>query len=155
MVEKLDLGVILKINEQIWKMAHESPYIEYGGRDTYGIKEDKLRDLIDNTPNEGLIDVATYYLKNLILLQAFSDANHRTACESVRYFFHKNNVSFKWSPDFIEQFQLEVYRLRFEIYGTYEELSISVLKEPKNELYNYCKACIEKTIDEIELTESN
>ena len=109
--------------------------------------------MIDNTPNEGLIDIAAYYLKNLILLQSFADANHRTAFEAVRYFFHKNNVSFRWDPDSVDNFQMKIYGLRLKIYGTYEEKSIGVLKEPKNELYDYCKSYIEKTIEMRKLTE--
>ena len=153
MIKKLALDEILEINNQIWRMAQKSSDIEYGGHKDYIIREDRVNHLIDNTPNEGLIDVAAYYLKNLILLQSFADANHQTALEAVRYFLHKNNVSFRWHPDSIDNFQREIYALRFEIYGTYEEMSISVLKEPKNELYDCCKSYIEKTIEMFKLTE--
>jgi len=153
MIKKLALDEILKINDQIWKMAQKSSDIEYSGHNDYIIREDRVKYLIDNTPNEGLIDIAAYYLKNLILLQSFADANHRTAFEAVRYFFHKNNVSFRWHPDSVDNFRMKIYDLRLKIYGTYEEKSISVLKESKNELYDCCKSYIEKTIEMLELTE--
>jgi prophage maintenance system killer protein len=153
MIKKLALDEILEINDQIWRMAQKSRDIEYGGHNDYIIREDRVKYLIDNTPNEGLTDIAAYYLKNLILLQSFADANHQTAFEAVIYFFHKNNVSFRWDLDSVDNFQMKIYDLRLKIYGTYEEKSISVLKEPKNELYDCCKIYIEKTIEMLKLTE--
>jgi len=149
MIKKLTSDEILEINDQIWQMAQKYHDIEYGGRDDYITQAERVKHLIENTPNEGLIDIATYYLKNLILLQSFADANHRTALEAVRYFFYKNNASFQWDIDSINDFQMKIYGLRLKIYGTYEEKSISVLKEPKNELYDYCKSYIEKMIEAI------
>ncbi|CAD6493042.1 MAG: hypothetical protein FFODKBPE_00416 [Candidatus Argoarchaeum ethanivorans] len=146
MIKNLELGEILGINEQIWKMSQKYSDIEYGAHDIYEIKKEKIRNLVDNTPIGNIINIATYYLKNLILLQPFPDANHRTAFEAVRYFLHKNNIEFRWDIDTIDEFHLTIYRLRFKIYGTYEELPANVLKEPKNELYNYCKDYIEKTM---------
>ena len=146
MIKNLELGEILGINEQIWKMSQKYSDIEYGAHDIYEIKKEKIRNLVDNTPIGNIIDIATYYLKNLILLQPFPDANHRTAFEAVRYLLHKNNIEFRWDIDTIDGFHLTIYRLRFKIYGTYEELPANVLKEPKNELYNYCKDYIEKTM---------
>jgi len=146
MMKNLELDEILGINEQIWKMSQKYPDIGYGAHDIYEIKKEKIRNLVDNTPIDNIIDIATYYLKNLILLQPFPDANHRTAFEAVRYFPHKNNIEFRWDIDTIDEFHLTIYRLRFKIYGTYEELSVNVLKEPKNELYNYCKDYIETTM---------
>ena len=55
----------------------------------------KIEKLIECTPkNKSIIEVAAYYLKNITILQAFSDGNHRTAIESVLFFFRQNNYVF-------------------------------------------------------------
>ena len=48
-------------------MSQKYPDIEYGAHDLYEIKNEKIRNLVDNTPDDNIIDIATYYLKNLIL----------------------------------------------------------------------------------------
>lgn len=142
-MKKLTAKEILKINDWIWTMSKKSGEIEYGGHNEYTTNTSQIKHLVKHAPNKESIDIATYYLKNLILLQAFADANHRTAFESVRYFFRKNDIGFRCDPVSIYEIQTEIYSLRFKIYGTYEEMYVSILTEPKNELYYYLKNYIE------------
>ncbi len=46
----------------------------------------------------------------------------------------------------VVKYQREIYKLRYKIYNTYEELPLRVLHEQHNELYNYCCKCIELNI---------
>ena len=106
----------------------------------------KIHALRNTAPADALLDTATYYMKNIILLQAFPDGNHRTSLECVRLFYHKNNIDFKWNPEYVEKYQRKIYRLRYKIYHTYEELSANVLTEPRNELWDYCRDCIKMNL---------
>ncbi|MDD5474013.1 MAG: Fic family protein, partial [Candidatus Methanoperedens sp.] len=64
--------------------------IEYTGSGDYPIKTYDLEKLIEYTPNRGILEIAAYYLKNIILLQAFPDGNHRTALYAVELLLKKN-----------------------------------------------------------------
>ncbi len=80
----LTLENLLDINEQIKIRASKDHRIEYTGSEDYTIKIRGLKKLIELTPkNRTVIEIATYYLKNIILLQAFPDANHRTALKEA------------------------------------------------------------------------
>jgi prophage maintenance system killer protein len=48
--------------------------------------------------NRDILDIAAYYLKNIILLQAFPDANHRTALTAIEMFLENNNLNFDYTP---------------------------------------------------------
>ncbi len=143
----LTVSEITTINDTIRDMSHYNPKIEYV--DVFDTRTDKLDALICIAPfNSNLLDAATYYMKNIIIMQCFSDSNHRTAIEAVRLFFHKNNVNFKWNPKEIVKIQRDIYKLRYKIYNTYEELSISVLTEPHNSLLYYCRNRIEDILSD-------
>jgi len=122
-------------------MSHSNHKIEYVKiSDT---RYNKLNILVHSAPEHKLlINIATYYMKNIILLQCFSDANHRTAFETVRLFYHKNDIDFRWNPKYVVEYQREIYKLRYKIYNTYEELSVSILTEPNNKLSDYCWDCV-------------
>ncbi len=104
---------------------------------------DKIKAIIDNAPDGDLITIAAYYLKNIILLQTFPDANHRTALFAVELFLHKNGHHFDYSMQESEELQKDIYSLRYKIYGTYEEMNISILSEDDNEINDLCKKFIE------------
>lgn len=138
----LTVPEIIHINNTIHDMSHYNPKIEHVA--AFNTRTDKLDKLIRLTPTNTIsLHVATYYMKNLIILQCFSDANHRTSIESVRLFFHKNNIPFRWDPKNVVKMQRDIYKLRYQIYTTYEARSISALTEPHNSLWIYCRNCIE------------
>lgn len=137
------------INDTVCDMSHHNPKIEYVA--AFNTRTDKLNDLIRLTPTNTMsLHVATYYMKNIIILQCFNDGNHRTALEAVRLFFHKNRIAFKWNPNNVVKIQRDIYKLRYKIYTTYEELPVSVLTEPHNSLWYYCLGCIEDVISEVQ-----
>ncbi len=135
----LTLGNLLDINEQIKIRASKDPRIEYTGSEDYPIKIRELKKLIELTPkNRAVVEIAAYYLKNIILLQAFPDANHRTALTATERFLEKNGYSFDYTAVGAYQFRKELYNRRLQEYGTYEERPVSVLKEADNQVFSLC-----------------
>ncbi len=132
-VNLLSLGNLLDINEQIKIRASKDRRIEYTGSEDYPIKVHELKKLIELAPeNRTVIEITAYYLKNIILLQAFPDANHRTALTATERFLEKNGYSFDYTTVEAYQFRKELYTRRLREYGTYEERPVAVLKEPDN-----------------------
>lgn len=135
----LTLENLLDINEQIKIRASKDPRIEYTGSKDYPTKTRELKKLIELTPkNRAVVEIAAYYLKNIILLQAFPDANHRTALTAVERFLEKNGYSFDYTAVEAYQFRKELYNRRLQEYGTYEERPASVLKEADNQVFSLC-----------------
>ena len=139
----LEVEHILEINEAIYLESLKDNKIEYSGKDDYPIKKEKIEKLMEMVPKESLIDTATYYLKNIFLLQPFPNANHRTALLSAEYFLEINGERLKYSKDEITQFHQNSFKVQFKIYKTYEEMGIEVLSEEKNEFYSYCRKFLE------------
>lgn len=143
----LTVSEIILINDTIHEMSHYNPKIEH--IDAFNTRTDKLDELIRLVPTNTIsLHVASYYMKNIIIMQCFSDANHRTALEAVRLFFYKNSINFKWNSENVVKMQRNIYKLRYIMYKTYEELPSSVLMEPHDSLWFYCKNCIEDVIAE-------
>lgn len=140
---KLELEHFLDINENIRKISDEDKKIKYDRYQDYPIRKDKIVALINKAPSQDIIHISSYYLKNLILLQPFADANHRTALASVELFLEKNGSGFSYSEEEIIHFQEVLYHLRFKIYRTYEEHDIEILEEEENEVFELCKKFIE------------
>ena len=135
----LILENLLDINEQIKIRALKDHRIEYTGSEDYPIKINELKKLIELAPeNRTVIEIASYYLKNIILLQAFPDANHRTALTATERFLEKNGYRFDYKAAEAYLFRKELYNRRLQEYGTYEEKPISVLKEPNNQVFSLC-----------------
>lgn len=135
----LTLENLLDINEQIKIRASKDPRIEYTGSEDYPIKIRELQKLIELTPkNRAVVEIAAYYLKNIILLQAFPDANHRTALTATERFLEKNGYSFDYTAVEAYQFRKELYTRRLQEYGTYEERPTRVLKEADNQVFSLC-----------------
>ena len=134
---------ILKINEQIRLLANEDSTIPYTGYEDYPIQMSKIEALIENIPKSDILTIATYYLKNLILLQPFADGNHRTALVAVELLFEMNcdkySQIFEYSVEEAEQFQIDLYRLRFRTYQTYEQHSTDILKDTENAVDSFCR----------------
>lgn len=131
---------IVLINQMILDRSKELPASEYRFI-TYD-QSRTLHTLCDAAPRDHVLDTATYYIKNIILLQIFEEANHRTAFECVRLFLHENNIKFKWNVESVREYQRKIFKLRNKIYKTYDKMPVHVLAEPHNELYNYCKEFI-------------
>ena len=138
-LDLLILENLLDINEQIKIRASKDPRIEYTGSEDYPIKIRELERLIELAPkNRSVTEIAAYYLKNIIVLQAFPDANHRTALTSVERFLEKNGYRFEYTAVEAYQFRKELYNRRLQEYGTYEERPVSVLKEADNQVFSLC-----------------
>lgn len=135
----LTLENLLDVNAQIKIRASKDSHIEYAGSEDYPIKIRALEKLIERTPkNRTIIEIAAYYLKNIILLQAFPDANHRTALTATERFLEKNGYSFDYKAVEAYQFRKDLYTRRLQEYGTYEEGPVSVLKEADNQVFSLC-----------------
>lgn len=142
----LTLENLLDINEEIKKEAAKDSNIEYRGSEDYPIQIYKLKKLIESIPDRDIIEIAAYYLKNIILLQAFPDANHRTALTAVEVFLKKNGYEFDYTPEEAYIFQKECYSRRLRIYGTYEEMTVRILKEKDNDLFELSKEFVQNHI---------
>jgi prophage maintenance system killer protein len=69
-------------------------------------------------------------MKNIIILQAFPDGNHRTALYAVELFLKKNGCYFNYTPEEAYEFRKELYGRRLREYKTYEERPASILNDP-------------------------
>ena len=138
-VNLLSLDNLLDINEHIKIRASKDRCIEYTGSEDYTIKVHELKKLIELVPKDRtIIEIAAYYLKNIILLQAFPDANHRTALTATERFLEKNGHSIDYMAVEAYQFRKELYTRRLRAYGTYEERPVTILKEPDNQVFLLC-----------------
>ncbi|MFA4956606.1 MAG: Fic family protein [Candidatus Methanoperedens sp.] len=136
-INLLTLKILLDINEQIKIRASKDHRIEYSGSEDYPIKMHELKKLIEYAPNNrDVLEVAAYYLKNIILLQAFPDANHRTALTSIEMFLEDNGLNLDYKTVEAFNFRKELYNSRLMVYKTYEEMSTRVLKEDDNQAGN-------------------
>lgn len=135
----LELEHLVDVNDIIRQKARNEKDIDYSGDDAYPIEFKKLQALIDNTPKGNVLDIATYYLKNIILLQPFPDGNHRTALASVEFFLNKNGYVLSYNADEALEFQKEAYRVRLKTYGNYDQHNISILKTPEDDFTRLCR----------------
>ena len=130
---------LFDINEQIKIRSLNDPRIEYTGSNEYPTKVLHLEKLIEYAPKKRtVIEIAAYYLKNIIILQAFPDANHRTALTATERFLEKNGYNLDYEAFEAYKFRKELYDRRLHTYGTYEERPISVLKEGDNKVFSLC-----------------
>ncbi len=95
--------------------------------------------MIELAPRLELSEIGAYYLKNIILLQAFPDGNHRTALYAVELFLKKNGYGFNYIPEEAYEFRKELYSRRLREYKTYEERPISILNEGDNQIFLFCR----------------
>ena len=142
----LEVEHLVDINDIIRQKALKEKDIDYSGDDVYPIEFNKLQALLDNTPKENVLDIATYYLKNIILLQPFPDGNHRTALASVEFFLEKNGYSLSYNADEALEFQKEAYRVRLKTYGNYNQHDISILKKPEDDFTKLCQDFVQKRL---------
>ena len=138
-INLLTLENLLDINEGLKEDALKDTRIEYSGDRIYPVQTYKLSALINSVPvYRSVFEIATYYLKNIILLQAFPDGNHRTALYAVEMFLKINGYSFNYVQEEAYNFQKKLYARRMMEYRSYEEMPISVLKENDNSVFSLC-----------------
>ncbi|UCE74969.1 MAG: Fic family protein [Methanomassiliicoccales archaeon] len=142
----LEVEHLIDTNDIIRQKATEKNAIDYSGDDVYPIEMKKLHALIENTPKGNILDIATYYLKNIILFQPFPDGNHRTALASVEFFLNKNGHVLSYNADEALEFQKEAYRVRLRTYGNYDQHDISILMKPEDDFTRLCRDFIEKRL---------
>ncbi|MCZ7402837.1 MAG: Fic family protein [Candidatus Methanoperedens sp.] len=133
-INLLTLETLPDINEQIKIRASKDPRIEYSGSEDYPIKVHEIKKLIEYAPkNRDVLEVAAYYLKNIILLQAFPDANHRTALTAIEIFLEDNGLNLDYTTVEAFDFRKKLYNCRLMVYKTYEEMPTKVLKDDDNQ----------------------
>jgi prophage maintenance system killer protein len=86
--------------------------------------------------------IATYYLKNLILLQAFPNGNHRTAILAVEFFLKMNGHGLEYTLDQVLDFHKKSFTVQNRVYGSLEARGTSILSESHNEYNEFCKTFI-------------
>lgn len=139
---------IIGLNEKIYRDSLVDKEIEYSGKDDYPTDIGKIKKLIKSVPKGTIIDVATYYLKNIILLQAFPNGNHRTAILSVAFFLKMNGKLLRHPLDEYLEFHKNSFRIQSKIYGSLEARGTTILKEEPNEFHYYCRKFIEEHLSE-------
>lgn len=144
MLELLEYQHFIDINEELYQLSLEYRDIEYSGRDDYPIIKRKIHSLVENVPVGSFLDIATYYLRNLILLQPFADGNHRTALHAVKLFAYKNGMRFDYTDLEAHQFQISLYKAR----KTYEALDIDILSDEEDITHLVCREFIEVHLTE-------
>ena len=131
---------ILDINKNIYAKSLEDQKVIFGANSDDEIF--KIEKLIECTPiNKSIIEVAAFYLKNITILQAFSDGNHRTAIESILFFFRKNNYIFtnKMTLENTIQLQNDIDKACYEVYGySYHGMDTDVLSDNDSKVYFVC-----------------
>ena len=139
---------LLDINDMIQKKSKEKKEIGYSGEDIYPIQINKIRALIKQAPTADILTIATYYLKNIILLQPFPDGNHRTALASVEFFLSKNGHKISYSAEKALEFQKQAYSVRLKTYGHYDQHNTSVLTKQEDDFNSLCRTFIEGRLAE-------
>ena len=134
----LEIENVLDINEAIYKSSLEEKKIEYGGHNDNPIYTERLKALIEKVPDDSILRIAAYYLKNMILMQILADGNHRTSLMAVEFFLDNNGYQFDYTVEDATTFEKDVYRLRFKIYQGYHGHGNEILDEERNELDEFC-----------------
>jgi prophage maintenance system killer protein len=140
MTELLEYQHFIDINEELYKMSCEDKEIEYSGKEDYPIIKRKIQALVHNVPEGTFLEIATYYLGNLILLQPFADGNHRTALHAVKLFAFKNGRKFTYNDQDAHDFQVFLFKVR----DTYEAQDTEVLEKPNPDVMAVCRKFIEE-----------
>ena len=142
----LTLNNILDINKGISDIASKDKKVVFGGDSDDEIE--KIGKLIECTPkNKSIIEVAAYYLKNITILQALSDGNHRTAIGAVLFFLKQNGVDVNETVKGSSQLRNDIDKACFEVYGyCHHGMEIDVLNDNSSEVYLVCLDFIKKEI---------
>ena len=147
-IKYLTVRDVLDINIKIYAKSLINKKSRYGAN--FSDEIEKIEKLIECTPkNKSIIEVAAYYLKNIILLQAFSDGNYRTAIGSVLLFLEINDCAFtnKMTLESANQLRNDMNRACFNVYEyAYHEMDIDVLNDDENQVHLVCLDFIKKKL---------
>ncbi len=137
MIKLIKIETIFQINKEIENRP--SSEREYSGSKDYPIKVSSLKKMIQSVPIDKNIDeIAAYYLKNIILLQSFPDANHRTALFAAEYFLENNGYKLSYTIKDAIKFQKDLYKIRLQVFGSYEEQSVKILNKFDDSTFILC-----------------
>ncbi len=142
----LEMEHLLDINDIIRQKSKVQREIDYSGEETYPIEIKKLQALKDNAPSGDILEIAAYYLKNIILLQPFPDGNHRTALASVEFFLRKNGYDLTYTAEEALEFQKDAFNVRLKTYGNYDQHNISILTKLEDSFFEFCENFIESRL---------
>jgi len=142
-MKRLGVVHIVEINDKIYQKSLANKEIEYSGKDEYTTSIDKIKKLVKSAPKKDLVDTATYYLKNIILLQAFPNANHRTAICAVELFLKMNGMVLKYTLKEALEFHRTSFSIQSRVYGSLEARGTTVLNEGQNEFSEFCRKFLE------------
>ena len=100
---------------------------------------------------EDIILTATYYLKNIIILQSLEDGNHRTAITATKILLESNGYNTKEvNTECYLSFKRHLFMYRNKEYYTYDSLDTNVLKfednTTENYVFNFCLKFIKNKI---------
>ncbi len=142
-IKFLTLNKILTLNNIIEKRAEKCTQIKYEKR----FVPIDIRKNLNYIPDcaeeyyfktEDIILTATYYLKNIIILQSFKDGNHRTAISATKVFLDSNGYSTKnIKAKCYIIFKNDLYMYRHKEYYTFDSLDKNVLEFEDNTIDNY------------------
>ena len=155
-IKLLTLNRILYINKHWEKQAKKYETIKYIKRPVC-INAIKALHRLPDCAEEyylktgNVILTAAYYLKNIIILQAFEDGNHRTAIYAAMIFLDSNGYNTKEvNTECYLYFKRRLFMWRDKEYYTYDSLDINVLKlednTTENYVFNYCLKFIKNKI---------
>jgi prophage maintenance system killer protein len=140
----LEVEHLIDVNDIIRQKAKDEKDINCSGEEAYPIEFKKLQALIEHVPKRDVLGIATYYLRNIILLQPFPDGNHRTGLASAEFFLNKNGYGLSYTAEEALEFQKEAYRVRLETYGNYDQHDVGILKTNKDDFSHLCRSFIER-----------
>lgn len=147
-IKLLTLNQIKAMNKNVEKQALKDKKIDYINRLILPDVERKMEILPDcaekyHTETGDIILTASYYLKNIIILQSFEDGNHRTALIATKRFLDLHGYNRKKIiPECYSTFQRRLFMYRNIEYYTYESTPVYVLKiddnTVKNKVFRFC-----------------
>lgn len=152
----ITLNQILYINKHFRKLSIKDKTIVYKNRIVATNIRDNLKTLTScveefYSSTESVILTATYYLKNIIILQSLEDANHRTAIIIAMFFLNSNGYNIKATNRKIYMsFKNELFACRLNEEMTFDSLPTHVLKisdnTTENIVFDSCLKFIENEI---------
>jgi len=142
-IKFLTLNKIYTINRYIEIQAKKDVNLKYEKRFVRISIRNNLIDLVESAEKyyfktNDMILTATYYLKNIIILQSLEDGNHRTAITATRIFLDSNGYKTKVvDTECYKDFKNTLFMYRYKEYFTYDSLDKKVLQLDDNNIENY------------------
>ena len=134
----LTLNRMIGFNIELKQRAKENNRIYYVNRSVPSKATNALHHIPDSAEKYysrtgDMILTAAYYLKNIIVLQAFEDGNHRTALYVTEFFFKSNGfITKEISDECYLSFRTRLLMWRHKDYHTLESMDSKILKIEDN-----------------------